>query len=134
VLINQSGVLVNTLTNLIRQVAGGPLEQQTGLAYFTVDPSATTKGKNPQEDTLLPKVPPPIPTAQQQARGEWATIHSSSSDEWFPSSTFYATSGEVSASTSRARGTLAFSADITCLGVLAGSGWSSVWRRAGCSS
>jgi hypothetical protein len=36
VLIDQSGVLIN----LIRQVVGGPPEQQEGPTYFSIDPSA----------------------------------------------------------------------------------------------
>lgn len=47
VLINQSGVLVNPLTNLIRQVAGGTPEQQTGPTYVPVGSSVANKGKNP---------------------------------------------------------------------------------------
>jgi hypothetical protein len=68
-LINQSGVLVNTLGNLIQQVAGGPLEQQFSPAYFLVCSLAADKGKNPKEEMTLPKMPPPIPTPQQVASG-----------------------------------------------------------------
>jgi hypothetical protein len=80
-LVNQSSVLVNTLANLIRQVAGGTPGQQMGRAYFSVDPLAADKGKNPQEE--------PPPSSQSATAdpfgataGKWATVYSSSSDEW----------------------------------------------------
>jgi hypothetical protein len=68
-LLNQSRVLVNTLANLIQQVAGGRLEQQLGPTYFLVCSSAADKGKNPKEETTLLKMPPPIPTPQQLVSG-----------------------------------------------------------------
>jgi hypothetical protein len=52
-LINQSRVLVNMLVNLIQQLAGGYLEQQSGPAYFLARSSAADKGKNPEEETAL---------------------------------------------------------------------------------
>jgi hypothetical protein len=73
-LINQSGVLVNTLADLIQQVAGGRPKQQLGPTYFQVRPSATDKGKNPKEEMALPKVPPPIPTPQYLASGPPYTV------------------------------------------------------------
>jgi Mg-chelatase subunit ChlD len=45
-LINQFGVLVNALANMIRLEAGGTLGQQAGPKYFHLDPSASGyKGK-----------------------------------------------------------------------------------------
>lgn len=75
-LVNQSRVLINTLTNLIKQVAGGPPEQQAGPTYFSMDPLAPNyRGKGVQgEEPLLPKMPPPIPSAQQQPSGQPFTI------------------------------------------------------------
>jgi hypothetical protein len=46
-LINQSGILVNTLANLIQQVANGCPGPQVGPAYFPVRLSTEGKGKNP---------------------------------------------------------------------------------------
>jgi hypothetical protein len=61
-LINQSGVLVNTLANLIQQVVDGSPEQQFGPSYFQVRLSAADKGKNSEKEMMLPKMPPSIPT------------------------------------------------------------------------
>lgn len=132
-LVNQSSISVNTLANLIRQVASGTPEQQTGPAYFSVDPSATDKGKNPQED---PSPPPGSQSAAvdpyDAAAGKWATIYSSSSDEWLSFSTSYAASGEVSASTFHVRGASAINADIARPRLSVSLGPSSARRRAGC--
>lgn len=37
VLVNQLGVLINTLTNLIKEVDGRPPEKQAGPTYFLVE-------------------------------------------------------------------------------------------------
>jgi hypothetical protein len=70
-LVNQSSILVSTLTNLIRQVADGILEQQSSPAYFPVGPSVSNNnGKGVREEVqVLQKIPPPIPPVQQHASG-----------------------------------------------------------------
>jgi hypothetical protein len=40
-----------------------------GPAYFQVRLSTEDKGKNPEDEMVLPKMPPPIPTSQQLANG-----------------------------------------------------------------
>jgi hypothetical protein len=114
-MINQSGVLVNTLANLIQQVAGGHLEQQLGPTYFQVCPSAADKGKNPKEEMALPKMP--TSDSYTTAAGEWAAIHQSSSNDWLPSSASSTTTRESDAS--HARGASPADTDATRIRVLA---------------
>jgi hypothetical protein len=70
-LVNQSGALVSTLTNLIRQVADGILEQQLSPAYFPVGPLVSKNNRKGvhEEEQVLQKIPPPIPPVQQHASG-----------------------------------------------------------------
>lgn len=60
-LIDRPSVLVNTLSNLIRQVAGGDPGQQ-GPAYFSIDAFASTSGgKEVLPEFAMPiSFPPPI--------------------------------------------------------------------------
>jgi hypothetical protein len=65
-LTNQSGMLISTLTNLLKNVVGGSVTQEPmrGPSYFNMDPSASgSKGKGPHDGgaPVLLRIPQSIP-------------------------------------------------------------------------